>query len=280
MVVFLVVVCCAATWLALFVAWVFDLWEREPLAIVERLLLLGIAAQVGLVILGKWAFGFEAWNQLGLLGAALPAGLLLPVATAGISELDEPYDGIVYGVALACGASLVLLLWDIPLLAREVGAQALQPSVFPGIRDLALALRVPAVLERLVDHVSIVAVAALTGSVYGTLASDRAKRWRMPALVAAAGTLSAALAAGDWVLGGAAWFRVLLTAAAVAAAAAAKRRSPFRAKPEPAAPDVTLERVKATLVVLGACLLALCVLASVADTDRYVVPAATQEAPR
>lgn len=277
MVVFLVVVSGASSLIALLAAWASDTWEREPLESVENVLLLGVAVQVALVLLARWAVGFDAWGALGLLGVALPAGLLVPFAAAKLSELDEPYDGVVYSVAFASGSSLVLLLWDVPVLAREAGEAALQPGVVLGLRDLVALLGAPAVLERLGAHAAAVAVAALTGALYGVLAGVSGRRRAPLALALAGGLLAALLSLADRLVQGAWWGRVGLAVFAVIAAFVLKSRSPFRSRLKAPQTDLAVEGVKAALLVIGACFVALCLLASVAGSDRFEFPRDGQE---
>ena len=275
MIVFLVVVSGASSLIALLAAWASDTWEREPLESVENVLLLGVAVQVALVLLARWAAGFDAWGALGLLGVALPAGILVPFAAAKLSELDEPYDGVVYSVAFASGSSLVLLLWDVPVLAREAGGAALQPGVVLGLRDLVALLGAPAVVARLGAHAAAVAVAVLTGALYGVLVGVRDRR-RAP-LALAGGLLAALLSLADLLVQGAWWGRVGLAVLAVIAAFVLKSRSPFRSRPKAPQTDLAVEGVKAALLVIGACFVALCLLASVAGSDRFEFPRDRQE---
>ena len=275
MIVFLVVVSGASSLIALLAAWASDTWEREPLESVENVLLLGVAVQVALVLLARWAAGFDAWGALGLLGVALPAGILVPFAAAKLSELDEPYDGVVYSVAFASGSSLVLLLWDVPVLAREAGGAALQPGVVLGLRDLVALLGAPAVVARLGAHAAAVAVAVLTGALYGVLVGVRDQR-RAP-LALAGGLLAALLSLADLLVQGAWWGRVGLAVLAVIAAFVLKSRSPFRSRPKAPQTDLAVEGVKAALLVIGACFVALCLLASVAGSDRFEFPRDRQE---
>ena len=277
MIVFLVVVSGASSLIALLAAWASDTWEREPLESVENVLLLGVAVQVALVLLARWAAGFDAWGALGLFGVALPAGILLPFAAAKLSELDEPYDGIVYSVAFASGSSLVLLLWDVPALAREAGGAALHPGAVLGLRDLVALLGAPAVLARLGAHAAAVAVAVLTGGLYGVLVGVRDRRRAPLALALAGGLLAALLSLADLLVQGAWWGRVGLAVLAVIAAFVLKSRSPFRSRPKAPRTDLAVEGVKAALIVIGACFVALCLLASVAGSDRFEFPRDGQE---
>jgi RsiW-degrading membrane proteinase PrsW (M82 family) len=101
--VFLLLVCGVSALVTIGVAWLSDTWEREPLHLVENVLLLGVTVQLIIVIAGVSLFGFEDWSRAGTLSVVLPACALLPLATASLKELDEPFDGIVYAVAFACG---------------------------------------------------------------------------------------------------------------------------------------------------------------------------------
>jgi len=235
---------------------------------------------VALVLVARWAAGFDAWGALGLLGVALPAGILVPSATARLSELDEPYDGVVYSVAFASGSSLVLLLWDVPLLARQAGGAALQPGVVLGFRDLVALLGAPAVLERLGAHAAALAVAVLTGALFGVLAGIPGRRRSPWVLALAGGLLAVLLSLADRLLQGAWWVRLVLAILAVGTAFAVKSRSPFRSRPEAPQTDLAVEGMKAALLVVGACFVALCLLASVAGSDRFEFPPDRQEPQR
>lgn len=251
--VFLLLVCGVSALVTLGVAWLSDTWEREPLHLVENVLLLGVTVQLIIVIAGVSLFGFEDWSGAGTLSVVLPACALLPLATASLKELDEPFDGIVYAVAFACGGSLVQLMWDVPQLARQAGAGLLHPATFPGTRDLILLFAAPPVAARLGDHVTAMAVAVMAGAAFGWLAVRRRQRGLVK-LAAVAGAVATALALTDAWLGGAGWLRLTLLLAALAVGITVKRASPFRERPEAAHPDLALDGLKATLLVIGACL--------------------------
>jgi hypothetical protein len=267
-IVFLVAAAALSTLLVLLAAWYSDRWEREPVSLVENVLLLGLAVELVVVLLARWWFGFESWAEWALAGALVPVGVLLPSTASVTREVDEPFDGIVYSVAFACGSSLVLLLWDLPVLARTASGEVLEPDVFPGLGDLAGLLLAPHVAARLGGHLSTLAAAALIGGLYGYLQA-RTPRPSRSALTLSATALAGVLGGLDLLMHGSAWFRVVLAAAAIATASVLKTASPFKRHPASRDGSLAVTSLRTALLVTGAAFLALCVLAGVSGSDRF-----------
>jgi hypothetical protein len=102
-IVLLVPVAALSTWLVPAVTWSSDRWEREPVALAENVLLLGVALQPACVFAARWWFGFEDWQLPGPLSVTVPVGLLIPFVAGATAEMDEPHAGLVYAAAFASG---------------------------------------------------------------------------------------------------------------------------------------------------------------------------------
>ncbi len=271
MIVFLVFLAAITAATTLWIAWLSDSWEREPVRAIEDFFLQGVLTQFVLVSLGQRLLGFENWSALGLGAVLVPAALLLPTLLATHAEFDEAYDGIVYAVAFVAGASLVLTLWDIPDLVRDASGATLPPGALLGPRDLLLAVTAPSILARIGLHISVMAVAGLAGAVLG-MARHRYAQTK----IAGSGAMLlvvVTVVAAERIAGSPSWLHWGLVLAVGIAAYIVKQRSPFKGRPEALESEVVVKAFKATLMVVGAAVLVLSLLGTLVAPDRFDVSA-------
>jgi len=127
--------------------YVLDRYEPEPRARVLRAFLYGTLLVVPALFVERWARGVAGWEFL-LLGG-LRADLVSSFLTAGLpeegvkfllmmavvvpwTEFDEPFDGIVYGSALALGFACVENVVYV-LRTHMMGGNALHVALLRGI---------------------------------------------------------------------------------------------------------------------------------------------------
>ncbi len=248
-----------------------DLWEREPLDLIQNVFLAGLIAQLTLILAVDRLAGLESWSGWLYALTATALASLLPVVLAEEKELDERFDGVVYAVAFTAGAASVVHLFNLPgAAARHPELVVLDASTAPGFRDLWLLVSATGPRGELVDLLTLLLIAAPAGAVLGTL-----KLRGRPLGSQIAGTLvvGLALVAVDQAAGG--WWPARLTLAAVAlvTAVALKRTSVFRrGQPQPER-EVFLGALKTGLMIFGAVVLALALLLSLTDSWQAVAGA-------
>ena len=248
-----------------------DLWEREPLDLIQNVFLAGLVAQLALILAVDQLLGLESWSGwLYALTAAALAGLL-PAILAEEKELDERFDGVVYAVAFTAGAASVIHLFNLPgAAARHPELVVLDASTAPGFRDLWLLVSATGPRGELIDLLTLLLISIPAGAVLGTL-----KLRGRPLGGQIAGTLLVALAlvAVDLAAGG--WWavRLALAAGALVTAVALKRASVFRhGQPQPER-EVFLGALKTGLMIFGAIVLALALLLGLTDSWQAVATA-------
>lgn len=263
MIVYVAVSTAVMSLLVLALVYVADLWEREPLDLLQNAFLAGVATQLVLVLGVDRLAGIESWSGWLYLLTVASLAVVVPVLLAAAEEVDERFDGIVYAVAFTVGAAAVAHLFNLPqAAARHPELAVLGSGEAPRARDLLLLVASPGPRGLLGDLSALLLVAVLAGAVLGTL-----KLRGRPLLHQVAGTLGAAvlLGAADLALDG--WWpaRLALAAAALGAAVALKRRSVFRRRRQPPEREVFLGAVKTGLLILGAIVLALSLVMSLTD---------------
>ena len=262
--------------LVLAMVYLADLFEREPLDLIQNAFLAGLGAQLVLVLgIHRW-IGVEAWSGWLYLLTLTVLAIILPMFLAEEKEFDERFDGVVYAVAFTVGAASVVHLFNLPrVAARSPESVALGGGEVPGARDLLLLVTAPGPRGELGDLLALLGVAALAGAVLGVL-----KLQGRPLIQQVAGMLLAAGLLGGLELStGGAWpVRVLLAVAAVATTVALKRRSVFRQRHQLPERELFLGSLKTALMILGATVLALALLMSL--TDSWELTAAPENPPR
>ena len=252
----------AATVLAL--VYVADLYEREPLALIENAFLAGVIAQLVLVLAAGALFELAAWNGWWSGLTVLVLAVLLARLAPAMGELDERFDGIVYGVALAAGAACVLHLHNLPeAIAGSPHAAVFAVGAAPDLRDLLLVLGARGPRSDLADQLVLVLQMAVVGGCLGIVYRSGARGWRVIGVCVGVGS---AMWAIDRVFAGAWPSRVVLAAAAVLLGVILKRRSVHRAHPEAIEVDVGVKLLKTGLIVFGAMTLALALLVALSDS--------------
>ena len=247
-----------------------DLWEREPLELIQNAFLAGLGVQLVLVLGGHRLAGVEAWSGWLYLLTLAALSVVLPVLLVAEAEVDERFDGVVYAVAFTVGAAGTAHLFNLPgAAARHPESVILGGGETPGVRDLLLLITAPGPRGELADLLALLASSALAGAVFGTL---RLHRRRLPHQIG--GMLLAALAAGgvDLAAGGAWPIRAALAAAAVAATVALKGTSIFRRRPSPPEREVFLGALKSVLLVFGSIVMALALIMGLTDSWRTTIP--------
>ncbi len=264
MIIYVAMLTASLSLLVLALVYAADLWEREPLDLIQNVFLAGLGAQLVLVLGAHRLAGVETWS--GWLHALTLAALaiVLPVLLAEEKEFDERFDGIVYAVSFAAGAASVVHLLNLPqAAARHPELVVLGGDATPGARDLLLLVTARGPRGELADLLALLMASALAGAVLGTLKlAGRSIAQQIGATLIAGGLLAGIdLAAGGW------WpVRLALGAAALATAAALKRRSVFRRQSPQPEREVFLGALKTGLMIFGAIVVALALLMSLTDS--------------
>lgn len=252
-----------------------DRWEPEPVELIQSSFLSGLMAQLVLILAVSFAGGNTSWSGPWILVTVVGIALYLPFQLNRQPELDERFDGIVYAVAFAGGATCAIHLYNLPgVVAASPFRAALGEGAEPDLRDLMILAGSGGFVGELGQGLVVISIAALIGAVIGTLQMAGAS----PTRTAAVCTLVALVAGGAEFLVGGMWvFRLMLVLAAVVVAFAIKRRSVFRDRPQPAESDVLVAGFKTVLMVLGAALLAMVLLQAVVEEPEPLSEVATVE---
>ncbi len=256
----------AATVLALI--WAADLYEREPLELIENAFLSGVVAQLLLLLAVGAATDLLVWNGgwSGLTMVVLCA-LVCRLAPA-MGELDERFDGIVYAVAIAAGAACVSHMHNLPTaLAVSPHADVFAATAAPDLRDLVLVLGASGPRSDLIAQLVLVLQMGVVGGCLGVAYRRGLRGWRLTGLCTAAGV---ALWAGDELLSGAWLARVVLAVVAIGLGAVLKRLSVHRRAPEAAETDLMVKLLKTALVVFGALTVSLALMVALSDSWRVL----------
>jgi hypothetical protein len=249
--------------LLLAVVYLADRYEPEPIELIQNSFVTGVLGQLALILAAASIEPELSWSGPWLLVTVVAAGLYLPIQLRDHREMDERFDGIVYGVALVGGATCVIHLHNLPLvMAVSPHRNALGSGAEPDLRDLFILVGSPGLAAELGQGLVVVLAAVMIGAVVGTLQLRGWAPWRTAVACLAAGI---GVVGGDLAAGGSWWFRAALVGAALAVAMALKRRSVFRDRPEPVERDVLVLGLKTVLLAFGAALLATVVLQAVID---------------
>ena len=243
-----------------------DRYEPEPIELIQETFLTGLAGQLVLIFGVSSLVGGLVWSGEWLLVTVFSAAVYLPFGLHRQTEVDERFDGIVYSVALAGGATCAIHLNNLPrVMAASPYREALAPGAEPDLRDLLILTGSPGFTAELGGGLVVILTAALVGAVLGTLQLRGWSPWRTASACVAVGL---AVVGADLVTGGNWWVRGGLTLAALVIGLAVKRRSVFRDRPQPRERDVLLMGLKTVLVVFGAALLAMVLLQAVVEQPR------------
>lgn len=118
--------------LLLGVVYLADRYEREPIELIQNSFLTGLVAQLILVFAIDLVAGPVVWDGLWLLATTVVVALVMPFQLHRRDEMDERFDGIVYTVAFAGGATCVIHLNNLPvLIAASPFRAALNPARNP-----------------------------------------------------------------------------------------------------------------------------------------------------
>jgi len=257
------------------VVYLADRWEPEPVELIQSSFLSGLIAQLVLILAVSIAGGGSSWSGPWMLVTVVGIALYLPFHLSRQPELDERFDGIVYAVAFAGGATCVIHLTNLPaVVAASPYRAALGDGAEPDLRDLLILLGSSGIVGDLGQGLMVIAISVLVGAVLGTLQIAGVA----PARTAAICTLVALVAGGAEILTGGAWIlRLVLVVTAVVVAFGVKRRSVFRDRPQPAESDLLVMGVKTVLMVLGAALLAMVLLQVVIEEPEPLTEMAAAE---
>ncbi len=268
--------------LLLAVVYLADRYEPEPIELIQDSFLTGIAGQLVLIFAASSAFGGMLWSGWWPVATIVVVAVYLPFQLHRQSEMDERFDGIVYSVALAGGATCAIHLNNLPrVMAASPFQNALSPGAEPDLRDLLILAGSPGFAAELGRGVVIILASALVGAVLGTLQLRGWSPWRTALACAVVGS---AVVGVDLLTGGNWWLRGGLILTVLVVALAVKRRSVFINRPQPRERDVLLMGLKTVLIVFGASLLATVLLQAVVeqpqeDHDQFAVEHHTIEAP-
>ena len=243
-----------------------DRYEPEPIELIQETFLTGLAGQLVLIFGVSSLVGGLVWSGEWLLVTVFSAAVYLPFGLHRQTEVDERFDGIVYSVALAGGATCAIHLNNLPrVMAASPYREALAPGAEPDLRDLLILTGSPGFTAELGGGLVVILTAALVGAVLGTLQLRGWSPWRTASACVAVGLV---VVGADLVTGGNWWVRGGLTLAALVIGLAVKRRSVFKDRPQPRERDVLLMGLKTVLVVFGAALLAMVLLQAVVEQPR------------
>lgn len=252
--------------LLLVVVYLADRYEPEPIELIQDSFLTGLMLQLMLIFVASAVLGAALWSGPWLMVTAVCLAIYLPFRLDRQAEVDERFDGIVYGVALAGGASCAMHLHNLPrVLAASPYRGALASGAEPDLRDLLILAGWPGLTVELGRGVVLIVAAVLIGAVVGTLQLRGWKPWRTATASVAVGLIVTGLdllAAGHW------WVRGAMVLLALVTALVVKQRSVFKDRPEPRERDVVLMGLKTILIVFGAALLATVLLQAVVEQPR------------
>jgi hypothetical protein len=245
-----------------------DRYEREPIELIQNSFLSGLVAQLVLVFAVTLVDGPVVWEGGWLLATAVGVAVMMPFQLRNRDEMDERFDGIVYTVAFAAGATCVIHLNNLPsLIAASPFRAALEPGAEPDLRDLVILAESAGFAAELGRGLVVILSAVVVGAVIGALQMKGASPWR----IASVGAPVAAVTIGIDLLAGGGWaVRAALAIVAVVVAVGLKRRSVFRGRPQPTESEALVAGLKTILVVFGAALLATVLLQAVVERPEPV----------
>jgi hypothetical protein len=248
--------------------WVADLYEREPLELIENAFVAGLVAQLLLLLAVGAATDLLVWHGgwSGLTIVVLCA-LVCRLAPA-MGELDERFDGIVYAVTIAAGAACVSHMHNLPTaLAVSPHADVFAATAAPDLRDLVLVLGASGPRSDLAVQLVLVLQMAVVGGCLGVAYRYGARGWRLTGLCTSVGVV---LWAADQLLDGAWPARVVLAVVAIVFGTVLKRMSVHRRAPEAAEADLMVKLLKTALVVFGALTVSLALMVALSDSWRVL----------
>jgi len=256
--------------LLLAVIYLADRYEREPIELIQDFFLSGLLGQLVLILAVTAVVGDVSWSGPWILVTVVLAALYLPFQLHRQAEMDERFDGIVYSVALAGGATCAIHLNNLPhVIAASPYRAALAPGAVPDLRDLLIFATSPGFMAELGQGFVVILASILFGALLGDLHMRGSSPWQT-AFVCIVAALAVAgldlLTSGAWPVRGA------LAVAAFAIVLGVKRRSVFKERPEPLERDVLVMGLKTVLMVFGAALLATVLLQAVVEQPSAGLP--------
>jgi hypothetical protein len=249
--------------LLLGVVYLADRYEREPIELIQNSFLAGLVVQLAAVFGVTLAVGPVVWSGWWLMATAVGVAVMVPFQVRSRDEMDERFDGVVYTVAFAGGATCVIHLNNLPsLIAASPFKTALESGAEPDLRDLLILAESTGFGAELGQGLVVILSAVFVGAVLGALQMKRTPPWR----IVSATLPVAAIAIGIDIVANGAWLlRAALAIAAVGVSAAIKRRSVFRSRPQVTENEALVTGLKTILVVFGAALLATVLLQAVVE---------------
>ena len=248
-----------------------DRYEREPIELIQNYFLSGLLGQLVVILAVASVGGEVSWSGRWILLTMVCVALYLPFQLSRQTEMDERFDGIVYSVAFAGGATCAIHLNNLPgVIAASPYRDALAPGALPDFRDLTILASSLGFSAELGQGIFLIIAAIFVGAIIGNLQLRGWTPWQTAAvcvLVALATVGLDLLAGGTWLVRG------VLAVAGFAVALTVKRRSVFKDRPEPTERDVLVLGLKTVLMVFGAALLATVLLQAV--VERPEVPDVT-----
>lgn len=252
--------------LLLAVVYLADRYEPEPIERIQDVFLTGLVGQLALIFVASFQTGSVSWSGGWLLLTTIAVACYLPFRLHREQEMDERFDGIVYSVALAGGATCAIHLNNLPqVMAASPYRDALAPGAEPDLRDLLILAGSTGFTAEFGRGLVVILAAVFIGFVLGVLQLRGWPPWRTMLVCLAVGS---AVVGADLLVGGGWWLRGGLLVAAVSVALGVKQRSVFRDRPQPRERDVLLMGLKTVLIVFGAALLAMVLLQAVVEQPR------------
>jgi hypothetical protein len=249
--------------LLLAVVYLADRYEPEPIELIQNSFLTGLAGQLALIFVASSLDGGVFWSGKWLMITIIAAAFYLPFRLHLEPEMDERFDGIVYSVAMAGGATCAIHLNNLPrVMAVSPYRDALASGAEPDLRDLLILAGSAGFTAELGRGLVVILAAVLVGFFLGVLQFRGWPPWRTALVCVAVGSV---VVGADLLVGGGWCLRGGLLATAVVAALAVKRRSVFRDRPQTREGDVLLLALKTVLIVFGAALLAMVLLQAVVE---------------
>ena len=249
--------------LLLAIVYLADRYEREPIDLIQNFFLSGLLFQLVLIFAVTVLGGAGPWAGAWLVVTVACAAIYLPYQLRQQTEMDEPFDGIVYSVAFLGGATCVIHLQNLPgVVAASQYHDALASGATPDLRDLLILTTSPELSAEVGRSCVVILAAVFVGAVIGVLQLDGRSAFQtvVVSVVTGGAVLGIDLATGgSWI------YRGVMAVAALGVVLACKRRSVFKDRPEPPERDVLVLAVKTVLIVFGAALLATVLLQTIAD---------------
>ncbi len=149
--------------LLLAVVYLADRYEPEPIELIQDSFLTGLVGQLVLIFAVSSLTG-GCSGRVGGWSSPLSPQRSSAVSAPPASEMDERFDGIVYSVALAGGATCAIHLNNLPrVMAASPYRDALAPGAEPDLRDLLILAGSPGFTAELGRGLVMIFAAVLVG---------------------------------------------------------------------------------------------------------------------